>query len=412
MTSIGLDEVLSHISLREGRPFVQWKGVRIESVFQPIYGLPQKRAVGFEALVRGRSPDGNIVFPGELFKMARSEEEAVFLDRLVRAVHLLNFQPYKTLPVWLFLNISPDVASRGRKYGTYFGGLLKVTGVPGHQVVVEIVESGIPDTARLEEAVGYYRGIGCLIAVDDFGAGLSNFDRIWTLKPEFVKLDRLMVVNSVLRKDIRRVLPEIVSLTRTSGSLVLMEGIETEEEAMLVLETDIDFVQGFYFGRPEETAHIGTPPTLLNILDAHRLVEKKDREPIEISRLMGQFRDIIFTVREDEIEEKLLPVFFEFPSVVRYFVLDGSGCQVGANQSKPGHGLVQDLRFLPLAQTEKADWSRRTYFREALRKPGRVYLSSPYLSATGAHMCRTLSLADERDAGLRVFCLDIDWTNR
>lgn len=141
-------------------------------------------------------------------------------------------------------------------------------------------------------------------------------------------------------------------------------------------------------------------------------MEKKDREPTEISRLMRQFRDIIFTVREDDIEEKLLPMFFEFPSVVRYFVLDESGCQVGANQSKPGHGLVQDLRFLPLAQTEKADWSRRTYFREALRKPGRVYLSSPYLSATGAHMCRTLSLADERDGGLRVFCLDIDWTNR
>jgi EAL domain-containing protein (putative c-di-GMP-specific phosphodiesterase class I) len=412
MTLIGLDEILSRISLRDGRPYVLWKGVRIESVFQPIYGLPQKRAVGFEALVRGRSPDGTVIMPGQLYKMARTEEEAVYLDRLVRAVHILNFQPYKDLPVWLFLNISPDVASRGRKYGTYFGSLLRQTAIPEHQVVVEIVESGIPDTERLEEAVGYYRGIGCLIAVDDFGAGLSNFDRIWTLKPEFVKLDRLMVVNSVLRKDIRRVLPEIVSLTRTSGSLVLMEGIETWEEAMVVLETDIDFVQGYYFGRPEPMVAIETPPTLLEILESHRNMGKKETEPVEISKLMRQFRDIVFTVRDHEIEDKILPVFFAYPSVVRFFVLDAAGCQVGTNQRKPGLASGQDLRFLPLSQTEKADWSRRTYFREALRKPGRVYLSSPYLSATGAHMCRTLSLADEREDGLRVFCLDIDWTDR
>jgi len=100
-------------------------------------------------------------------------------------------------------------------------------------VAVELIETPFDDEKRLVAAVEHYRTIGCLIVIDDFGAGYSNFDRIWRLKPDIVKIDREMT---------RRVTVEPARATHVrrdhlgvheSGALVCVEGIETEAEAAL-----------------------------------------------------------------------------------------------------------------------------------------------------------------------------------
>src|SRR5690606_3189599 len=89
-----------------------------------------------------------------------------------------------------------------------------------------------------------------LVAIDDFGAGESNFERVWRLRPDIVKLDRAMITEAAQNPLVQRILPGIVSLVHEAGALVVMEGIETERQALIALKSDVDFVQGFYFLRP------------------------------------------------------------------------------------------------------------------------------------------------------------------
>ena len=120
---IGFSDILQEIQ-KDGEGFYAiWKGVRMYSVFQPVYGLSQNRPVGFEALIRGRLPDGRLMNPYDILALSGNLSELVFLDRLFRAVHLHNFEPFKSRGLWIFLNVHPEVAVHGKKHGKFLVAL-------------------------------------------------------------------------------------------------------------------------------------------------------------------------------------------------------------------------------------------------------------------------------------------------
>jgi len=171
------------------------------------------------------------------------------LDRQCRAVHVRNFRRLGNEDSWLFLNVDPYIAVQGLRFGS-FAQMLEENGLPAHRVAVELIETPFDDEKRLVAAVEHYRTIGCLIAIDDFGAGYSNFDRIWRLKPDIVKIDREMTRRVTVEPLARRMFAGIISVLHESGALVCVEGIETEAEALCATDADADLVQGNYFASP------------------------------------------------------------------------------------------------------------------------------------------------------------------
>ncbi len=167
--------------------------------------------VGHEALVRVKDKTNTPVSPAALFEKERSAADTIHLDRLCRYIHLHNYRILKDEINWLFLNVSPQTISSGKAYGSYFSDLLEAFDFPAHRIVIEVVEHPIEDNDLLMETIGYYKDLGCLIAIDDFGAGHSNFDRIWTLRPDIVKLDRSFMVRAGRNPDVRNILPGIVT---------------------------------------------------------------------------------------------------------------------------------------------------------------------------------------------------------
>ncbi|MGA3251223.1 MAG: EAL domain-containing protein, partial [Paraburkholderia sp.] len=93
----------------------------------------------------------------------------------------------------------------------------------------------------------------------------------------------------------------------------------------------------------------------------------------------------------------------------RCFVLDGSGRQIGDNVLPPGRASQRAKRFRPLLHSEGASWERRPYFIGAMRTPGQVHLTPPYLSINEAHLCVTASIAAQTPHGMQVLCVDINW---
>ncbi|MBC7803143.1 MAG: EAL domain-containing protein, partial [Candidatus Parcubacteria bacterium] len=225
-------------------------GLRAYSRFQPIYSFAHRRAIGFEALVGVDSAGGASHGPEKLFAQVRELRDLVELDRACRALHVANYCAFEPGESWLLLNVNPTVAVHGKRFGSFFPALLERHGLPARRVVIEIVESRLAEERGLEEAVAYYRTLGCLVAIDDFGAGESNFNRIWRLKPDIVKIDREMIAAAAVERRARRLLTGIVALLHETGALVCVEGIETEEEALAAVEANADFMQGYLFARP------------------------------------------------------------------------------------------------------------------------------------------------------------------
>ena len=90
---------------------------------------------------------------------------------------------------------------------------------PG-QVVIEVLESSLPDDAGFDRRIDELRELGCLVSLDDFGAGHSNFDRVFRLRPEIVKLDRSVVMRAETDPHARRIASQMVSLLHECGCLV------------------------------------------------------------------------------------------------------------------------------------------------------------------------------------------------
>ncbi len=407
-------DMIESLVTREGTQVNgQYNGLRLTSAFQPIFSIPHRRQVGYEGLLRAFNPDGTAVSPLEVFHTPRTESDAILLDRLCRNLHLRNFMTMADDTHWIFINISPQVIVNGKHYGAYFSGLLQRYGIPPHRVVIEILEGDIHDEDLLADAVDYYKKLGCLIAIDDFGAGHSNFERIWRIGPDIVKLDRSVITQAAQNRSVARVLPNLVNLIHESGSLALIEGVETENEALVAMNSGSDFVQGFYFGKPSEQL---IPLATEN----HRIIELcgkfktysddlEHRQKSELVQYMETF------MRSAELVQSGFPVehacagFLDQERAERCFLLNRDGIQSDKNIVSPSHEKRKDLRFLPVSNAEGGNWSKRHYFRHALNNHGEIQTTQPYLSVVEAHLCITLSIAIQTNNDTSVLCCDLNW---
>lgn len=381
------------------------------TALQPIFSLAHKRIVGYEALVRARDNNLNCIDPARLFLQNKNATEEIRLDRLCRTIHMHNFLNLDDDVSWLFLNVSPETIINGKEYGSFFGCLLEKYKFPPHRIVIEVTEHPITDNALLSSAIDYYRNLGCLIAIDDFGAGHSNFNRIWTLQPNIIKLDRSFLVKASSDFSVRSMLSGIVSLIHQSGSLVLIEGVETEEQAIMAIESEADFVQGFFFARP--FVDLKSPLTDLpdfdmlfnDYKDLARLEEEKLKD--KFTKYTTLFEQTIQQLKKGISLEEASRSLLNEPKVVRSYRVGTDGIQIGNTMVSRHFKKREDPRYNPLEDAKSADWFRRHYLRRALLQPGQLQITRPYLSITGAHMCVTLSMRFSNGLQESVLCCDL-----
>lgn len=396
----------------------EFAGLRLKSHFQPVFSLAHKRAVGHEALLRAVDAEGRPVPPLRAFHIADVAGQTVLLDRISRAIHVRNFlaQPVAGSS-WLFLNFNPMALGDAKlRHGKFFRALLESAGIPAHRIVVEVLESSLLDVAGFEDSIAGLRALGCLIAIDDFGAGHSNFDRIWRLRPDIVKLDRSIVQQAYRDPLARSLVSRITSILHESGSLVLMEGIETESQAMIAMDADVDFVQGYYFAQPgpELVAAPNGGASYDSLFDVHRrlaLLELRDHQQgvspyvcivdLAAEKIKGGM-PLAGAVRE----------FLDLPMAERCYLLDSRGHQIGPSLLATHTLAHADPRYAPIADATGANFGRRHYFRQALAQPGSVHITRPYLSASTAALCITVSIAVEVAGEWHVLCGDIKWNEK
>lgn len=394
-------------------PVARFADLTLSSAFQPIFSLAHRRSIGYEALLRARDPAGNDVPPLAVFGRSFAPGRWSNLERGVQLMHASNFTKIATPEDLLFLNTRPDGFIVSQPYRRLVEDTLKRLHLAPDHIVLEVLETPNANVQRLVEGIAAFRQQGFLIALDDFGAGHSNIDRIWQLQPDIVKLDRSVIEHAGLNAPVARLLPRLVSLLHEAGALVLVEGVETQHEALLAMESEADFAQGFYFARPapgrgDEVGYRATMDSLWQLFRARN----RERARAEASLLSG------YTAAVQRAAERIAAGtdftlacedFLRLEGAARCFLLDAQGEQIGREiMATRWCGSSSNL-FRAIVDASGSCWERRPYFRNAIGMPGKVQITQPYLSINGRHLCVTFSVAIRVKDAVWILCADGDW---
>ena len=237
--------------VRSGRgASIEWQGATLGTHFQAIYCVRRESCLGFEALVRASDPHGAMVRPEDLFARTPDADRSL-LDWACRALHLRNYATVDPGDRTLFVNIHPEAAVRDALRTREFAELVRYYGLSPKRVCIEILEAPCSSEKLLREAVEGYRDMGASIAMDDFGVGCSNFDRVVGLRPDIVKIDRSILAGAAGKDKARRMLPVMIELLHEFHARVAVEGIETQAAALLAIEAKADYLQGYFFATPQ-----------------------------------------------------------------------------------------------------------------------------------------------------------------
>jgi EAL domain-containing protein (putative c-di-GMP-specific phosphodiesterase class I) len=142
----------------------------------------------------------------------------------------------------LSINVSLDALTSAQVQEALAGDL---TGV-----MLEITEHTDPESfTDLAKTLKALRKRGAVIAIDDWGQGFSNLDRLLRLRPDVVKLD-ISLIQSLDSDYHREVVRSVTSWADAVGVRVCAEGIETEHQWRILQELGVHMGQGYFFGRP------------------------------------------------------------------------------------------------------------------------------------------------------------------
>jgi len=226
--------------------------LEIDIYFQPLVNLASKKVFGFEALARGFDVKKNsLVHPNILFSCAKKAEILVKLDRCCKELAIKKFVDYGLHKDYLlFINIEPEVIEQGKAGTNWIKKRAHYYGVDPDNLVAEIKEGKIYNSANLINFVKAYKEYGINIALDDFGVENSNLHRLLTLEPYFIKIDRELIQNVNIGDRKFALLQVCDYISRKFGCIPIAEGVETVEEVKTVLQIGIIFFQGFFFAEP------------------------------------------------------------------------------------------------------------------------------------------------------------------
>jgi len=221
----------------------------IDASFQPLVGLQNGRVAGFELLARWRHPEAGLVLPENFISLA---EENGLIGELTQQVLGKAFTSAAMLiadPMVLSVNISPTQL-RDISLVKSIRDLAEAGGFPLSQLVLEITEGAmLTDLDRARMVVNELTGMGCKLALDDFGTGYSSLAQLQALPFSELKIDRSFVSAMTKSRENRKIVASIIGLGHSLGLVTVAEGVETEEQADMLLWLGCEQGQGWLYGK-------------------------------------------------------------------------------------------------------------------------------------------------------------------
>ena len=216
----------------------------IRAVYQPIVRLADLQPIGYEGLARFPTPPGLAALPPDV-TLAAAARYGVREDLEVACWAAISEAGAPPAGRLLFINVAPD--SLGHP------GLLELASRLPSRLVIELTEQdAVQNVFQLRERLRPWIARGALVAVDDAGAGFTSLEYVAEIRPDFLKLCRGMVTGVDLDPSRQAVLRATAAFAAEVGARIVAEGVERPEELAILRAAEVDYGQGWLFGRPAE----------------------------------------------------------------------------------------------------------------------------------------------------------------
>jgi PAS domain S-box-containing protein len=225
--------------------------------FQPLVTLRTGQLAGFEVLARWQHQTLGVIPPSQFIMLA---EQNGWIGALTQQVLEKAFAAAALIPapLTLAINISPfqlkDVHLPELIHRIAMGSNFSLS-----RLVVEITESALIDNLQTAATiVSELKAMGCKLALDDFGTGYSSLHHLQSLPFDELKVDRSFVSSMTENRQNRKIVSAVIGLGQSLGLATVAEGIETQEQAEMMLLLGCGFGQGYFYGRPMPAHELAT----------------------------------------------------------------------------------------------------------------------------------------------------------
>jgi len=247
----------SRLSIR-----LHWKDIiedalekeRFVLFFQPILDLKTNEISHYECLTRIRNKDGSLLMPGDFIGFAEELGLIGKIDRmgLKKAIeqHLEFNKQGKNY------KLAVNFSGRSFSDDTIFEdveALLSQLGVEPEKIIFEITETAaVSNFSAAKSLIERMKGLGCSLALDDFGVGFSSFHYLKHLPVDYVKIDGSFIKNIDSNYEDKIFVKALIEVSQALGKKTVAEFVENEAVLQVLKEFGVDYAQGYYIGKPTD----------------------------------------------------------------------------------------------------------------------------------------------------------------
>jgi len=225
---------------------------RLALVFQPIVSVANGRIHHYEVLVRLRDGEGRLVAPGKFIPAAEQFGFIQRVDRAIvsKAIRILAALPPEKKDIGFAINLSGMSVGDPDVFGLIQREVCE-SGIEPKRLTFEITETAACE--QLNNAIEFIqkiRQLGCQVALDDFGVGFSSFSYLKHLRADVLKIDGSFIRDIHNNNADQLFVKALVDVARGMGMQTTAEFVENEHVYERVRSLGVDFVQGYYLGKP------------------------------------------------------------------------------------------------------------------------------------------------------------------
>lgn len=221
---------------------------RMLLAYQPIVTTDTGSPMLYECLMRIRKENGSIVTAGPMIPIAEETGYIEVLDQKVLEIAVKELEKYKQIQ--LSINVS-SLTAASTDWIRLATKLLKDESV-AERLMVEITETAAQnDLKQTAYFVAALQALGCSVALDDFGAGYTSFRQLKSLSVDMIKIDGAYVKDLANNSENQIFIRTLLDFNHSYGFKTVAECVESGEVAKILMDMDVEYLQGFYFGAGE-----------------------------------------------------------------------------------------------------------------------------------------------------------------
>lgn len=228
---------------------------QLQLYYQPLINIKTGQISGMEALMRWPHPTQGFISPGIFIPVAEETGLIIALGEWSLRQACLQTKYWHQMG-YTSLKVAVNLSAkqlREKNLVERFALILSETQYDPNRLELELTESTILDEGIIP-IIKEFKNMGLSLAVDDFGTGYSGLSYLKRFSIDKLKIDQSFIRDIPKNNDSMTIVSAIIAMAKELKIRTLAEGVETKEQLEFLVSKGCDYVQGYYFSKPLESA--------------------------------------------------------------------------------------------------------------------------------------------------------------